>query len=259
MAENMPETILESLQHALRNAKRVLVVGHVNPDGDAVGSAVGLAHIVSRLRGDARILLASGLPDFLSWLRPPAPLARTMADLDSWAPDLAVFVDCADAGRAGPEFAIPPDANTASALYREGLVVANIDHHVSNPGFANINWVEPWRSSTGELVGLLAERLGFVLDGELGEALFLALASDTGNFSFSNTSADCLAMAARIVGAGLDIAAFTSKYENTWSLARMRLWGRLMGEIGLYEDGAGAVSIAPKHYLDELGLKMVAL
>lgn len=255
----MHKTILESLLHALRSAKRVLVVGHVNPDGDAVGSAVALAHIVSRLQGDARILLASGLPNFLSWLRLPVPLVRTMAELGSWEPDLAVFVDCGDAGRAGPEFAKHSDAKAASTLNRAGLVVANIDHHISNPGFADLNWVEPWRSSTGELVGLLAERLGFVLDGELGEALFLALASDTGNFSFSNTGADCLAMAARIVGAGLNIAEFTNKYENTWSLARMHLWGRLMGEITLHEGGAVACSIAPKHYLDELGLKKEAL
>jgi phosphoesterase RecJ-like protein len=61
-------------------------------------------------------------------------------------------------------------------------------------------------------------------------------------------------MASRIVAAGLDIADFTRKYENTWSLARMRLWGRLLNEISLHEGGAVACSIAPKRYLDELGL-----
>jgi phosphoesterase RecJ-like protein len=255
----MHEKSLQAMENALRCAKRVLVVGHINPDGDTVGSSVALAHIMLRLQGDAHILLASGVPDFLSWLRIPVPIVRGTAELGGWEPDMAVFVDCGDAGRAGFDFADAPDAEIAPFLKKKGIVVANIDHHVSNPRFADINWVEPQRSAAGEMVGILAERLGFDLDGELGEALFLALASDTGNFSYSNTSADCLAMAAHIVAAGLNVAEFTRKYENNWSVARMHLWGKLMSEISLHENGSVACSIVPKRYLDELGLKKEAL
>jgi phosphoesterase RecJ-like protein len=66
-------------------------------------------------------------------------------------------------------------------------------------------------------------------------------------------------MAGRLVRAGLDVGAFTDKYENNWNLARMHLWGRLMSEISLHDDGAVALSVVPRRYLDELGLGKASL
>lgn len=246
--------IQDILADAISNAGRVLVATHVNPDGDAIGSAAALAHIALRGGADVRILLASGLPDFLSWLPLPAPTVKTLAELGPWTPELLLLADCGEIGRAGPDLAAALAQKRLPGREWEQLVVANIDHHVSNPGFGHINWVEPRRSATGELAGLLAEHMGIPLAGPLGEAVYLALVADTGNFSFANTRPDCLAMAARLVAAGLDIAEFTAKYENTWNLAKMRLWGRLLSEVSLHAGGAVAYCIAPRRYLDELGL-----
>ncbi len=247
-------TIKDSLADAITKAKRVLVATHLNPDGDAIGSAVALAHIALHKGADVRILLRAGLPDFLSWLPLPSPYVKTLAELESWTPDLLLLADCGEVNRAGSELAA---ALSGSALPGDGwknLIVVNIDHHVSNISYGHLNWVEPSRSATGELVGLLAEHMGIPLAGAIGEALYLALVADTGNFSFANTGPDCLAMAARLVAAGLDIGAFTAKYENTWNLSKMRLWGRLLSEVRLNADGAIAYSVVPASYLDELGL-----
>ena len=248
------QTIQDTLADAIREAKRVLVGTHVNPDGDAIGSAAALAHIALHSGSDVRILLGSGLPDFLSWLPLPAPEVKTLAELGSWTPDLLLLADCGEINRAEPDLAAALAGKSRPGPDWERLVTANIDHHVSNAGFGHINWVEPSRSATGELVGLLAEHMGIPLAGPLGEAVYLALVADTGNFSFANTGPECLAMAARLVAAGLDIAEFTSKYENTWNLDKMRLWGRLLSEVRLHADGAVAYSVAPKRYLDEFGL-----
>lgn len=251
---------LSQVQKALGKARRVLIACHVNPDGDAVGSSVALAHIVLYLGGDARLLFLSPLPDFLRWLPIPVPVVPNLAALEGWVPDLLIFADCGDADRAGEELsalarkiAYPPGKGW------EDVHTVNIDHHSSNPGFADINWVEPDRCATGELAGMLAESLGIPLEGELGEAIYLALVSDTGNFSFSNTSADCLALASRIVNAGLDIGSFTQKSENNWNINRMHLWGKLLQEISLHADGAVALSVVPRRYLDELGLGKASL
>ncbi|MDL2315740.1 DHH family phosphoesterase [Desulfovibrio sp. OttesenSCG-928-A18] len=244
-----------SVEKALRQAKKVLLATHINPDGDAVGSMFALARIAVRLGVEARVLLPAPLPDFLSWLTPPCPCVRDLAALDGWVPDLVLLADCGDAKRAGQEL----DAFFAGSKYPaqgwEQARTLNVDHHKSNPHYADVNWVEHTRSATGELVGTLAEHLGFGLGGELGEAVYLALASDTGNFTYSNTSASCLAMASRIVDAGLDIARFTQCYENVWTLARMHLWGRLLSEVSLHAGGAIACSIVPKRYLDEFALR----
>lgn len=237
---------------ALGRARRVLSAAHVSPDGDAVGSALALAAIVQSLDAEARVFLPGGIPSSFSWLKSPAPVVSSLEELGGWVPELLLFADCGDAHRAGPELAalaakeLPPGW--------EGLLTANIDHHKSNPMFADLNWVEPERAATGELVGLMAEELGLPLSGSLGEALYLALVTDTGNFTYANTSAGCLAMAARIVDAGLDVAGFTDRTENNWSLARMHLWGRLMGDVSLHVGGAVACCLVPRSYLEAAGL-----
>lgn len=254
------QTELSRVQTALGNSRRILIACHVNPDGDAAGSSAALAHIALHLGIDARILFLSPLPDFLGWLPIPVPVVARLAELTDWVPELLVFADCGDAERAGEELS----ALAHKTAYPPGdgwkdVCTVNIDHHCSNPGFADINWVEPERCATGELMGLLAESLEIPLSGELGEAIYLALVSDTGNFSFSNTSADCLGLASRIVAAGLDIGSFTQKSENNWNISRMHLWGKLMREISLHADGAVALSVVPRRYLDELGLGKASL
>ncbi len=251
--------ILPRLKQALHDAQRVLAVTHINPDGDAIGSLAAAAHIALHMGCEVRLLLHGPLPDFLSWLPLPAPVVRSVGELGDWRPDLLLSVDCSDAARLGPELGAPANKGKPLPNVWDNLSTINIDHHISNPGFAGINWIEPERAATGELMGMLAEYLGLPLKGDLGEAVYLALASDTGNFTYSNTSAESLAMASRIVEAGLNVASFTNNYENTWSLNRMHLWGRLMSEITLHADGAVACSIVRLRYLKELNLGKAAL
>lgn len=243
----------ERFADALRVARRVLVATHINPDGDAAGSVTALTHLARHCGAEVRILLMADLPDFFSWLTLPAPVIRSLSELGEWVPDLLVLADCGDAGRAGPELGPLLEGRAPRPCGWEQVATANIDHHVSNRGYADINWVEPRAAATGELVGLLADGMGVTFEGELGEALYLALASDTGNFTFSNTNAASLAMAARIVEQGLDIGAFTSKYENVWTLERMHLWGRLFSAVTLHAHGAVACAIVRRELLDEFG------
>lgn len=251
-------TAPHEIKQALQNSRRTLIATHVNPDGDALGSAVALAHIALKLGSEARMVLPPALPDFLAWLPLPAPCVSRLEELGTWMPDLLVFVDCADPPRAGQELAAVINKE-APAREWNGITVVNIDHHLSNKGFADLNWVEGESAATGQLAGILAEELGMPLKDGLGLAVYLALASDTGNFTYNNTSASCFAMASRIVGAGLDVAEFTNNYENNWNIQRMHLWGRLMSEISLHENGAVAMSIVPRAYLDEAGLGKAAL
>lgn len=239
---------------ALEGKKRVLVAAHVNPDGDAIGAASALAHVCMALGADCRLLFVTGLPDFLLWLPLPCPWVRSVEELWGWTPDLVAAVDCGDAHRTGDleDFFL---SGRALAPGWEGVETLNIDHHMGNPLFARHNWTDQTRSATGEMVGALAEHFGLRLEGNLGLAVYLALVSDTGNFSYSNTTVESFAMASRIVQNGLNVGEFSAQWENNWSLGRMHLWGRLLEEVSVYADGAIACSVAPMDYLEEMGLR----
>jgi phosphoesterase RecJ-like protein len=248
------QSVFHALEQAFREARRVLISAHVAPDGDAVGSAAALAYIALHFGRDTRILLdtdpySSRLAEAL-----PAPRVSCCAELEGFVPDLVIFADCGDAARAGAEMRELIESGVFPGAEGVRPRIADMDHHADNPGYGHINLICPECAAATELVGRFAEYLGLPLSGGLGEAVYLGLVTDTGNFTFSNTTADSLGMAARIVAAGLDVADFTRRTENTWSLARMRLWGRLMNSVTLHAGGAISCCLVRKARMDEAGL-----
>lgn len=226
---------LSAAAELLAAKKRVLITAHTNPDGDALGSMVGMAHLCLKLGKEARIITPSKIPEFLQWLELPVPMVSSFAELSGWQPDLMVYLDCATPDRVGPDGAALAAGERLPGW--DEVKILNIDHHYSNPDFGDVNFVDSKAGATAELVGLLAEHLGFQLEGALGEAIYLGLSSDTGSFSYSSTTPSLMSMAARIVGCGLKVEEFTEKNENNWSLGRMQLWGYLMQNIGHAADG----------------------
>ena len=232
------QTIASTIQK--HSGKRVLLVTHYNPDGDAVGSAVALGYIAAHYGCDIRLYLPASLPDYLGWLDIPWPTVATLDSLTGWVPDLVIVSDCGDAMRAGPEiaplFLRSPSVAPALAGW-EGVESINIDHHEHNPHFATANLVHPNRAATTELVADVAAACGLPLSGGMGEAIYLGIVTDSGNFTYSNTSSTSHRIVADILDAGLDVARFTEQYENQWSVGRMNLWGRLMLEMQLHDNG----------------------
>lgn len=215
----------------LREGDRFLVAGHNNPDGDALGSTLALGWILESLGKTYWLYNESPVPDRFSWLRPPQPLHRTHPD---WEPRWYILLDCGDVRRVGKEMAI--------RLPLERTV--NIDHHVSNRNFGMVNLVETERSSVGEMMGSIALELGIPLSGPLGEAVYLALVTDTGSFSYENTGPKVLELAATIIRAGLNPGRFNALLQNQWRLNRLKLMGDVLRQARLYDNGRiGLISI----------------
>lgn len=215
--------------------KKVLITAHTNPDGDALGSMVGMAQLCLALGKEARIIVQSNLPEFLDWLPIPVPRVSSYAELSGWRPDLAVFLDCGAPDRVGPDGAALAAGERLPGW--EDVKILNIDHHFGNPDFGDVNFVSISAGATAELVGVLAEHMGQELSGPLGEAVYLGLSSDSGNFTYSSATPDLMHMAARIVANGLKVEEFIDKSENNWSLGRMQLWGELMQKLGQEAGG----------------------
>ncbi|MBQ4616727.1 MAG: bifunctional oligoribonuclease/PAP phosphatase NrnA [Mailhella sp.] len=235
----VPEDILA----ALRRYDRVLITAHTHPDGDAMGSCLALAWALRAIGLNALVFNEDGVPGFLRFLTLPGPVL-TSVDRLPCDPQLIVVLDCGDRARAGE--ALQP--------LMDRVPTVNIDHHLANPSFGTeSNWVVPSAAATGELVGLIAEELRAPMQGALAEALYVALSSDTGNFSYGNTTPGALRLTARLVEEGLDIASIREKLENNWSEAKLRLWGRLMSETRILDDGKLAAALVTRDILAETG------
>ena len=238
-----PEAVPAEIVDALRSHARVLITAHAHPDGDAMGSCIALAWAMHSMGKDVCVFNEDGVPGFLSFLRAPSPV---VSDVDAlpWEPDLIAVLDCGDRARVGEK--LQPLMDRIPTL--------DIDHHLANPLFGSAgNWAVPSASATGELVGLIVQELGVTMQGPLAEALYVALASDTGNFSYGNTTPLALRLTAQLREQGLDIAALREKLENNWSEAKLRLWGRLMSETLILEEGRLAAAFVTRAVLAETG------
>ena len=232
---------MHDVLRALQSGNRFLVASHAAPDGDAIGSMAAMGHLLQALGKQVALYDISGLPRGLSWVKLPGEIATELPPLGDF--DFIVALDCGDSRRGGPAL--------QQAMAQHPTIV--IDHHVNNPQWGAHNWVEVTRSSTCEMVAELALALGVPLAGALGEAVYLGIVTDTGHFSFDNTSPHCMELVAQIMRQGLKPAPINELIQNQWSLARFRLWGEVLGAARLYFDGQLGVIRITSEQLERLG------
>ncbi|WP_243367749.1 DHH family phosphoesterase [Fundidesulfovibrio soli] len=232
---------MHDVLRALQSGTRFLVASHAAPDGDAIGSMAAMGHLLLALGKQVALYDVSGLPRAFTWVKLPGEIATELPPLEDF--DFIVALDCGDSRRGGPAL--------QQAMTQRPTIV--IDHHVNNPQWGAHNWVEVTRSSTCEMVAELALALGLTLTGALGEAVYLGIVTDTGHFSFDNTSPHCMEMVAQIMRQGLKPALINELIQNQWSLPRFRLWGEVLGVARLYFDGQLGVIRITREQLERLG------
>jgi phosphoesterase RecJ-like protein len=220
---------VQKIAELIRKSDHFIVASHANPDGDAIGSTVALGHIMAALGKDFCLYNMSGLPEQFDWLRLPGPMHKTLAGAEfNW-----IFVlDCGSDQRAGSE------------LYRVlgSRPVANIDHHLGNPEFGQFNWVDETYPAVAAMMADLADELDVPLTGDLAEAIYLGIATDTGFFTFDNTDPRVMELAARLIRLGMSPGAVNAKIRNQWSVSRFRLWGESFATTELFFEGQVAVA-----------------
>lgn len=215
---------LHPIADAIRQYQHFLVTSHVNPDGDAIGSMLAMTSILQTLHKEVVVYNESGLPRRFDWVRGSEAIAST---LPVCKPEVIVILDCGDVRRPGET--IQPWLAT--------LPIINMDHHLGNSHFGTYNWVDQRMAATGEMVGMLARVFGIPLAGALGEALYLALTADTGDFCYNNTRPQTLEMAAEILRQGLKPGPFYERKHATGTLAQIQMRGEVMQKAQLFADG----------------------
>lgn len=230
---NFPALSPELLDR-FRRAQRVLVLSHHNPDGDAIGSSVGLASALLAQGRRADLYLAGEWSDHLVFLLDGLFVKPDLTGLEQY--DLVIVLDCHSFDRLGPEG--PPLKAALAALPTPPPVVV-VDHHLmgDNEIIEGDRLHLPGASSTGELAWCILKALNWNPPHSGLQGLLLALASDTGFFSQSNTTAGALAAAADLVALGGDLEEINRRIKQGLPLRKLKLMSLALSSLQLYFSG----------------------
>ncbi|MDG4808421.1 bifunctional oligoribonuclease/PAP phosphatase NrnA [Micromonospora sp. WMMD1120] len=219
----------EALLRALPSTGRVLLVCHVNPDGDALGSMLGFGLGLRQFGlSDVRATFP-GPPEVPEPFRGlPGLELLVPADAADPAPDLVICFDAASESRLG---------ELAGRLSTAGAALV-LDHHASNPGFGTVNLVDPGAAATSVVAEQLLTRLGVVADAAIAECLYVALTTDTGSFRFEATTPAVHQMAARLLATGISPGDISRRVFDTRPFGAVRLFGAVLGRARLEPKAA---------------------
>lgn len=216
--------IVQKILGAIRQHQTFCIVGHIRPDGDCIGSQLGLGYALRNLGKKVTCWNEDPLPDKLAFLDPSGRFLQRPRPGRAF--DCVIATDCATFERLG---------SVAPCIGRRKVFI-NIDHHASNTRYADLNWVSPKEPSTGELIVRLLEAGRWTITPPIADCLFAAVSTDTGSFQYPSTRPPTFHVAAKLVQCGADLGRICNEVYHSYSLSRVRLLQHVYNEFKLTAD-----------------------
>ncbi|MCP4203788.1 MAG: bifunctional oligoribonuclease/PAP phosphatase NrnA [bacterium] len=233
----------DPLLRPLCEGERFIITSHLNPDGDAVGSSLGLARLLRRFGKVAQVWLHDPVPSMFAQLA-GSDRVHTGSDPPSGFPgnfDAAIALECPSLSRSGLDKALGE------------IDVLNIDHHLGNESYGLANWADSSAPALGEMILTLAEKLKIPLDPKTATCLLVALVSDTGGFRFSNSSDRAFTAAAELVRRGAQPQQISQWLYESRSEASLRLLQEMLGSLEVHEHGRVATALLTREMFERSG------
>lgn len=220
MPISQPSSIPTEIIAAIRDAKRIGIASHVRPDGDAVGSLLGMALSLREAGKEVVAILQDGVPPHLAFL--PGTQSIVQPDGGVLDIDVALALDTATHERIG---------DGCVKAFSQAPLLINIDHHGTNPGYGQLNHIDTGSPATGQIVYDLLSLNGFPMNDAVRQNLFVAISTDTGSFQFSSTNARTHSIAAEMLEAGLDTARLAQLCYQSFPRRRIELQRAMLNEM----------------------------
>lgn len=212
MSKSDIDRALDGIAELIDDNDSFTLIAHVSPDGDTIGSLCALRLALLSLNKRVQAVCEGRVPKIYRFL----PGAESIIAVEDSVPtDVVIAVDCADEDRMG----------SAYGLFTSAKHTANIDHHVTNPNYAFINAVEHDASAAAQVMKGLIERLNVPFTAEIATCLLCGLVTDTGNFAYSNTTADAMHSAAELLQRGADNALINRAVYRSAPVSKRRMLG----------------------------------
>jgi phosphoesterase RecJ-like protein len=215
---------LNKILEVMLRKDRIAIISHVDPDGDSTGSQIALGNFLQSLGKKVLLINQDEIPSRYGFLDPQKKVRRSFG---GFKPDLVLVLECSNLNRIGKlKKMIPP-----------GSMIINIDHHPDNTLFGSINYLDTQASATGEIIYDLLKRADYAFDLNTASALYTAILTDTGRFSFSNTRPRTLTTCARLIQLGADPKFITDQLYFNHSAGCLRLLGNILDNLELLDKG----------------------
>lgn len=215
--------IIERILDAVRPCQTVCVVGHIRPDGDCIGSQLGLT---LALRNEGKRVACWNedvVPQKLAFLDPDGVIQKAKAGMSF---DCVIATDCACYERLGK----------VGDFIKNRKLLINIDHHASNSRYGDLNWVAAHAPSTGELIYLLLRQARWPISAQMADCLFTAVSTDTGSFQYPTTRPTSYHVAGELVKRGANLEKICHEVYQSYPLPRVRLLQRVYNHFRLTHD-----------------------
>ncbi|HYK85188.1 MAG TPA: bifunctional oligoribonuclease/PAP phosphatase NrnA [Ktedonobacteraceae bacterium] len=197
----------------IQSAQHIALIAHEHPDGDCIGSALGLAHILAQLGKSCVAVCADPAPGTLAFLPGVTTLQHTLGNEDY---DLVIALDASELGRFGSVY-------THHQAYLEHVPILNIDHHITSSGCGRVNIIDPISSATAELLVLFQQQADLPMNRDAALCLLTGIITDTSSFQFTNTTPRTMEAAAYLMRQGVIPETVVQPIYRTRPLAQMRL------------------------------------
>ncbi len=231
---------INDICHIIKQCHRFLITTHVRADGDGIGSEVALYHALKGMGKQVDIANDSPIPQIYKFIIPSAGM-HIYPDFPKEKADVVIALDCPTLDRLGKtQEIIPP-----------GATIVNIDHHISNVNFGTINWVTEDMCATGEIVLSLLTEMKVEITPEMATALYVAIVTDTGRFTHSNTTPKALKAAAFLIERGARHDDISKYVYNTNPFNLLQLHGQVINSIKLHAGNQIATVWLTKEMLEK--------
>ncbi len=220
--KNYPK-VIDRIIEIIREQQTFCIVGHVRPDGDCIGSQLGLALAVQSLGKRVTVWNHDAIPQKYKFLNTAGLFGQPRAGEEF---DCVIATDCANFERLG---------RVAECIGKRKVFI-NIDHHESNTRYADVNWVSPREASTGELIFRLLKVARWPITKPIADLLFTAVSTDTGSFQYSSTRPGTFHVGAELVTRGANLAKICDEVYQSYPLSRARLLKHVYSTFRLTAD-----------------------
>lgn len=217
---------LENVVERIKESKKVLIIGHIKPDGDDISSVASLTLMLRKIGKVAEGCIADHIPWFYNDIEGVSEI-KNLEELKNYDYDTSITVDASEITRIGD----------GASLLKNGRPNITLDHHMTNVGFGDIDFYDSSYAATAVIVYEIAQKLGIEYDPKLANLNLLGIATDTGFYKYSNTDAKVLRYSADLVEKGANMQKISSAVLEHQTIKELKLFSEMLATLTVDMDG----------------------